>query len=51
MDFADDVGTGFDEDLGAVFMIEIIFFKIEVVGVDAGAHGAVEEDDALADEI
>ena len=51
VNFANDFRPGLNENLGAVFVAEIILLNVEVVGVNAGAHSAVEEDDALTDEI
>jgi hypothetical protein len=51
MNLPDHIRPGFNQNLGAVFMAEIVLLKVQVVGVDAGAHGAVEEDDPLADKI
>ncbi len=48
---ADEVGSGVGEDFGAVFVSEPIAVEVKWVGMDAGTHGSVEEEDALADEI
>ncbi len=45
MDFTDDVGPGSDEDVGAV-LVSVEIGKGQVVLVDGGAHGAVEDEHA-----
>jgi len=50
VDFLDDIGAGEDEEIDAVFLVPEIF-EGEVEGEDLGAHAAVEDHDAVFEEI
>ena len=51
VDPAQDVGPRLADDLGAVFEAEVVALQFQVGGVQRGAHGAVEDDDALGQEV
>ena len=50
MNLLDHVGTGFVEDLVAVFPVAVVAQR-QVKRMQAGAHGTVEDEDALAQEV
>src|SRR5262249_54228664 len=46
VDLLDHVGAGLDEDVGAVLAPAVVVLDAEIAGVERGAHGAVEDEDA-----
>jgi hypothetical protein len=48
VDFADQVGAGEVEHLGAVFLVPIVALDIEGERLNACAHAAVAEQDTVA---
>lgn len=50
MDFLDGVWSGLVEYFGAVFESAVVVER-EVKGMEAGAHGTVEDEDALVEQI
>ncbi len=48
VDLLDHVGPSLEQDLGAVFLAEVVLFKVEFgVLVDRSAHAAVKQQDAF----